>query len=160
MYEFTNLQFSFLCDSRLPSLLVASRIFFQTVRRSFNWYQGIPGPGMVNGNRHGSHDVSLYHPSPLYPFWILYTSVSLPQVSSPFLTLVLRILSLLLQPSSVVRPSLPSLLLALHRAYRTIAGWQFTSRSRSDWHAGGFKSVLWTIERISARFLQSFLEPG
>lgn len=58
--------------------------------------------------------------SPLYPFRISYTcvSVSLPQVSSPFLTLILYVLSL---APVVVRSSLPSLLLA-HRAYRTIAG--------------------------------------
>lgn len=115
------------------SLPDVSRVPFY--RRLYEEFQFVPGYTWTRNGEWESHgsrgprDVSLpgFSPSlsltlsPICPFRISYTcmSVSLPQVSSPFLTLAVYIL-LSLAPADV-RPSLPLLSLAPRRAYRTTA---------------------------------------
>jgi len=116
---------------KLLSFFCASCVLSDCTR-SFNSYQGIPGPGMVNGNCTDLADLvtclysvffslslslSLSLSSLLLPNLLHVHVCSLPQVSSPFLTL-----AVLSFTPAIVRSSLPSLSLALHRVYdRTTA---------------------------------------
>lgn len=128
LYSYAKAAFASLSDvSRVP--------FY---RRLYEEFQFVPGYTWTRngewespGSR-GPRDVSLpgFSPSlsltlsPICPFRISYTctSVSLPQVSSPFLALAVYVL-LSLAPADV-RPSLPLLSLAPRRARpRTTGVW-------------------------------------